>query len=582
MPPALGSAPRTMANDQQPRKRARVKAPALGAEAGASVRGPPQAGNEAMAGGATASTASKGARGGGPERGGDAAATPAAAVAPVRAATNGVDTAAVGRQSPATQRPGAVATSQAAAASTAAASRATAPGASAASQAAASVAAAPRVSLGTTGGAAPDAAAVAPPSQAAPPSNNATSMTGAIGAGDAAAPAPAFASGEKSGQAFLRLASNCEPTMKINQLIYLNKDELLIGRLPSCDVVLESSRVPQMISRVHGRLTRRRPEATTADPHACTERETWVLHDNRSLNGVLVNGTKVGQEGRELHTGDVILFGRILSPPEFEFVFESAPVEVASKTPTVPGQDLEELFGDHRRRIEELQRELEAEREQKKAELEAKRQEQASAASASGPNLADLHSELVCSVCQDWLVHAATVECSHTFCFACIDTWLHQRKFECPVCRTEVTREPVRTRAVDAIVQKSVDRLAPEAKQEYASRMSKAEEAMEKRNRAHSDLEKSVNEALKNGKAFFHIDSNWTKRERERFHKGVKDYAGATRATYCKLTGLTEQWVHSADDSKLNQALHNLSLQTFAGKPAPDIRQRLLMFLKYG
>ena len=41
------------------------------------------------------------------------------------------------------------------------------------------------------------------------------------------------------------------------------------------------------------------------------------------------------------------------------------------------------------------------------------------------------------NICQDWLVHAATIQCSHTFCWSCIDRWLQTKQFLCPVCRKE-------------------------------------------------------------------------------------------------------------------------------------------------
>merc|ERR1712032_1386674 len=137
------------------------------------------------------------------------------------------------------------------------------------------------------------------------------------------------------------------------------------------------------------------------------------------------------------------------------------------------------------------------------------------------------------------------------------DTWLRQKRFECPVCRADVTRKPVRTRAVDALVMKAVSRLCDEKKEEYAERVAAAE-------------------------AFFNIGSSWSRKERETFQIGIKDYAGDTRQTYCKLTGLTVQWVHSATDTQLNQALHNLQLASFVSNPEDKIRQRLLMFLRYG
>merc|ERR1711920_136956 len=265
-------------------------------------------------------------------------------------------------------------------------------------------------------------------------------------------------------------------------------------------------------------------------------------------------------------------FGRKMNPPEFEFIFEAAESPTKHQAPAdVP---LEELFGANEE-IRKLKEELAAEREQKEAESQKRQKEQAN------ENL-DLADELACTVCQDFVVHAATIECSHTFCWSCIDTWLRQKRFECPVCRADVTREPVRTRAVDALVMKAVNRLCDEKKEEYAERVAAAEAGIKRVSRLHEELEKSVTQALQRGKAFFNIGSSWSRKERETFQTGIKDYAGDTRQTYCKLTGLTVQWVHSATDTQLNQALHNLQLASFVSNPEDKIRQRLLMFLRYG
>eukprot|EP00927_Polykrikos_kofoidii_P035915 TRINITY_DN30402_c0_g1_i1.p1 TRINITY_DN30402_c0_g1~~TRINITY_DN30402_c0_g1_i1.p1 ORF type:complete len:403 (-),score=88.88 TRINITY_DN30402_c0_g1_i1:79-1287(-) len=402
--------------------------------------------------------------------------------------------------------------------------------------------------------------------------------------------------------------------MNISQLVYLDKDELTFGRLPTCDVVLDSSRVPAMISRVHGRATRTRKhrEASEGGPAEDDGEIEYRILDNRSLNGVSVNGEPVSPEGRVLCTGDIVLFGRVVPIPEFEFVFEGPPpLQAASASPplappthavaapaapsppvattgaassssaalaapsTAPAPpSVEALFGDQMRRIAELQKELETEREQKRVESQ-KRQ-------ATRSDFTEVHSELVCSVCQDWLVHASTIECSHTYCWTCIEEWLLQKKFECPVCRHAVTREPIRTRQLDCIVQTAVSKLGEKQGEELSKRVAAAEQAAKKKKDLHAKLEKTVSEALKSGKAFFSIDSRWSKKERKVFHTNVKEYTGATRAVYCRLTGLTAQWVHSADDSKLNQALHNLELPDFINKKETEIRQRLLMYLGYG
>jgi len=380
--------------------------------------------------------------------------------------------------------------------------------------------------------------------------------------------------------AFLRLGAACRPSQPAARpLIYLEGDEVSFGRLPTSTVVLDSTKVPQMISRTHGFLRRRRRDG---------EPQAWILTDNGSLNGILVNDAPVGPEGHSLHSGDVITFGRKIPVPEFEYIFEAphveaSPAEVAAaaaakEAAAAGAAAAEEHFREQMRRIEELQKELEAEREAKKAETAATQKRQ----SKSALNVSELHSELACSICQDWLVHAATVECSHTFCWACIDKWLLHKKFECPVCRAPVTREPVRTRAVEAIVRKTVDKMPSEQKDEYEDRVKAAEAAHQRSQRLHIELEKSVTEAERKGKAFFTIDQDWKRKERDTFQRGVKDYTGDTRETYCRLTKLTVQWIHSAQEDKLQIALHNLQLQAFLSSPVEQIRQRLLMFLRYG
>lgn len=348
--------------------------------------------------------------------------------------------------------------------------------------------------------------------------------------------------------AFLRLSAECRPSTKVSPLIYFNKEALSLGRMPSCDVQMDSSRFPQMISRQHARLVTRKMG---------TPLQEWAIHDCKSLNGVTVNGEAIGEDGRTLRTGDVVNFGKRSSPPEFEFVFEA------------PQSGMSGEMQLQMKRIADLEEELQRDRE-------AKRQ------ASQGLKVSELSSELACCVCKDWLVHAATIQCSHSFCWSCIDRWLQTKQFICPVCRKEVTREPVRTRAVDQVVQKTVLQTSEEEKAEFAQRVKAAEEE-EVRDKKHlAELEHHISEALKAGKKFFHISQLWGKKDKETFKKGVGQYAGNARETYCKLTGMTVQWVHSADSTQLNVALHNVGLGTLVDRPEDEIRQRLLMFLRYG
>ena len=74
-------------------------------------------------------------------------------------------------------------------------------------------------------------------------------------------------------------------------LLPLAADLMHIGRSPAADIVLDDASV----SRRHA-LVARRGERT-------------VILDDRSLNGVTVNGTRVSEA--ELHDGDTVAVGRV-------------------------------------------------------------------------------------------------------------------------------------------------------------------------------------------------------------------------------------------------------------------------------
>ncbi|XP_050535169.1 E3 ubiquitin-protein ligase RNF8-like [Daktulosphaira vitifoliae] len=48
-----------------------------------------------------------------------------------------------------------------------------------------------------------------------------------------------------------------------------------------------------------------------------------------------------------------------------------------------------------------------------------------------------LESDFQCSICNELMVKACTINCSHTFCEICLNTWLRESN-ECPLCRTSV------------------------------------------------------------------------------------------------------------------------------------------------
>ncbi|XP_050544059.1 E3 ubiquitin-protein ligase RNF8-like [Daktulosphaira vitifoliae] len=48
-----------------------------------------------------------------------------------------------------------------------------------------------------------------------------------------------------------------------------------------------------------------------------------------------------------------------------------------------------------------------------------------------------LESDFQCSICNELMVKACTINCSHTFCEICLNTWLRESNV-CPLCRTSV------------------------------------------------------------------------------------------------------------------------------------------------
>lgn len=56
------------------------------------------------------------------------------------------------------------------------------------------------------------------------------------------------------------------------------------------------------------------------------------------------------------------------------------------------------------------------------------------------PNTENPNAEFDCSVCQDTMINPKSMQCGHTFCSVCINTWLQHSKF-CPICRQAIEKD---------------------------------------------------------------------------------------------------------------------------------------------
>lgn len=66
--------------------------------------------------------------------------------------------------------------------------------------------------------------------------------------------------------------------------------------------------------------------------------------------------------------------------------------------------------------------------------------------------------QLTCSICSELFVTAVTLNCTHTFCQYCINTWI-KKKRECPVCRRGITAMN-RSLVLDNFIDKMVENLS--------------------------------------------------------------------------------------------------------------------------
>lgn len=48
-----------------------------------------------------------------------------------------------------------------------------------------------------------------------------------------------------------------------------------------------------------------------------------------------------------------------------------------------------------------------------------------------------MEDEMTCSICSELFVKTMTLNCSHSFCKSCINTWMLNKKI-CPICRTPI------------------------------------------------------------------------------------------------------------------------------------------------
>jgi len=162
--------------------------------------------------------------------------------------------------------------------------------------------------------------------------------------------------------------------------------------------------------------------------------------------------------------------------------------------------------------------------------------------------------ELECAICRETFLKPYTLQCSHTFCKRCINSWMKVRK-SCPTCRKLLTRQPVYNMTLDKVMQVIVKKQSEEEQQEMARRNVELEkeeaEALQR-------FITTVETAKARGVVFLNIATAWNDNERLLFKTGVERYEAKARRLYCELTNFSLDFVQNATPEQLETACKNL------------------------
>eukprot|EP00916_Digyalum_oweni_P006278 GHVL01010842.1.p2 GENE.GHVL01010842.1~~GHVL01010842.1.p2 ORF type:complete len:388 (+),score=91.04 GHVL01010842.1:54-1217(+) len=360
-------------------------------------------------------------------------------------------------------------------------------------------------------------------------------------------------------------------------LIHLVKKKTTFGRMKTCDVVLDSVIRPQLISRQHAIIQR-------------MDLNKWRILDGdgkqNSVNGVLVDGVRI-KEACELKCGAVITLGEVKlpqwpsPPPEFQYIFESNQSEgqnssqskISSKKRAaeidVGGRLNSNIFdlSSSETAVVDLSRSETAVVDLSRSEtavvdlstsetvieiaakmlkvmtpliskIEEKNNEKCTqlTTDTSSNELVsppDLSSDLMCPICTEWIVKCNTLQCGHNFCEDCVDKCLISR-LHCPVCRESVTREPIRNKALDSIITRSIKN--DDEILDYEKRTKNHNKFMEKNINEIKMLKKRAERSR--FEEFLNILDEWSSQDKKKFSEGVEKYSGEARVVYCSLVGL--------------------------------------------
>eukprot|EP00053_Salpingoeca_punica_P015057 m.137718 g.137718 ORF g.137718 m.137718 type:complete len:790 (-) comp16609_c2_seq5:719-3088(-) len=220
--------------------------------------------------------------------------------------------------------------------------------------------------------------------------------------------------------------------------ILLRRDGATVfGRDPNrVDVVIDSKN-PCTISRNHATIK--------------SDGDSFILTVD-GINGAFVNGYKVKQQTR-LVIGDTICFGGAPKELKYDLHVPEPRSELQYKLETAPPLAVS---------ADSSAAAASAADDPAAATVDAADFDSVPKAARS-KLLEDMEEEFICMICQQLLVSAHNLPCSHCFCEDCLNRWLQKRNNTCPTCRKLIDGKPIPVKAIDNAVEKiAKERLSAE------------------------------------------------------------------------------------------------------------------------
>jgi len=100
---------------------------------------------------------------------------------------------------------------------------------------------------------------------------------------------------------------------------------------------------------------------------------------------------------------------------------------------------------------------------QKEEELKQQQEVTKKAQEVAQTVVEEMEDEFSCIVCQELIIRATTLACSHSFCEFCLYSWLKKRN-SCPVCRCTVETQPIHSIVLDNAISKMVEAMDDDSK----------------------------------------------------------------------------------------------------------------------